>query len=251
MMRFDADDFISKFPALAKQYRLDRADATVIYLPKNSQERGVINLQNVPMVEVIVQDEVQCQLVVQVVGSLAQDALLRMHVACNAQVKINLLLLGSLGLTIELHMSGVGSSAQLQGAYVLSEHQSVQLTTKQYHHAAHTTSDVLIKGVLYDRVRADYLAMIHVDQAASDCDVVQKNKNLLLSEHARVVAEPNMQVLNDDVACSHGSATSSVDHEQIHYLCTRGLSFDRAQDLIVHGFLDDVIPGKVSDRQQA
>jgi Fe-S cluster assembly protein SufD len=119
--------------------------------------------------------------------------------------------------------------------------QQFHLHTLQRHLADHCTSDLLIKGCLKDRARSIYQGLIQVAEGAQRTDAYQANRNLLLSETARADSIPGLEILANDVRCTHGATIGSVDPEQVHYLMARGLPRRIAQRLIVEGFFAPVI----------
>jgi len=119
--------------------------------------------------------------------------------------------------------------------------QHFDLHTLQKHLVDHTTSDLLIKGCLKDRARSIYQGLIQVAEGAQRTDAYQANRNLLLSDTARADSIPGLEILANDVRCTHGATIGTVDEEQMFYLMTRGLPRNQAQRLIVEGFFTPVL----------
>ena len=119
--------------------------------------------------------------------------------------------------------------------------QHFDMHTLQQHKADHCTSDLLIKGCMKDKARSVYQGLIQVAVGAQRTDAYQANRNLLLSDTARADSIPGLEILANDVRCTHGATIGSVDPEQMFYLMARGLRSHEAQRLIVEGFFAPVI----------
>jgi hypothetical protein len=112
-----------------------------------------------------------------------------------------------------------------------------KIKTIQDHQTASTTSMVLIKGVFDDESQLRCDTLIRVEPQAHQVQATQKNKNLLLSPHARAIAIPKLEVLANDVQCSHGAAMSQIDEEQLFYLQSRGITPAEGRQLLIDAFL--------------
>jgi Fe-S cluster assembly protein SufD len=146
-------------------------------------------------------------------------------------------------ISVDLTLAGKKSTASLYGFYGLQADDSLNITTNQHHECADTTSNLLYKGLLADSAQATFNGMITIDQDAGKSCAAQYNKNLLLSNNARAVSVPSLQVLTNDVSCKHGSAIGKWDEQQLWYLLSRGLSMQQAQQLLIHAFLADIFHG--------
>ena len=138
-------------------------------------------------------------------------------------------------------LAGSGARAFVHGFMFGDQRQHFDLHTLQQHHADHTTSDLLIKGCLKDRARSIYQGLIQVAEGAQRTDAYQANRNLLLSDAARADSIPGLEILANDVRCTHGATIGTVDEEQMYYLMARGLPRNQAQRLIVEGFFAPVL----------
>ena len=139
------------------------------------------------------------------------------------------------------NLAGSGAQAFVHGFMFGDQRQHFHLHTLQRHLVDHTTSDLLIKGCLKDRARSVYQGLIQVAENAQRTDAYQANRNLLLSDHARADSIPGLEILANDVRCTHGATIGSVDEEQMYYLMARGLHRTEAQRLIVEGFFAPVL----------
>jgi Fe-S cluster assembly protein SufD len=144
-------------------------------------------------------------------------------------------------LAVESTMTGKGGSGALRAVYFGDRHQMHDFRTLQDHVAPNTSSELLFKGALDDHARAVYTGLIHIGKEASGVNAFQTNRNVKLSEHAWAESVPNLEIENNDVRCSHASAVGPVDEEQRFYLESRGVQPDAADQLIVLGFLDEVL----------
>jgi Fe-S cluster assembly protein SufD len=109
--------------------------------------------------------------------------------------------------------------------------------TEHVHLARNTRSNLGFKVAMTGASRSAYTGLIRIAADAAGCEAYQENRNLLLSPNARADSIPELEILNDDVRCSHGATMSSIDGEQLFYLQSRGLPRLQAIRLIVYGFL--------------
>ena len=138
-------------------------------------------------------------------------------------------------------LAGAGAQAFVHGFMFGDQRQHFHLHTLQRHLVEQTTSDLLIKCCLKDRARSIYQGLIQVSEGAQRTDAYQANRNLLLSDLARADSIPGLEILANDVRCTHGATIGHVDDEQLYYLMTRGLPRLEAQRLVVEGFFAPVL----------
>jgi Fe-S cluster assembly protein SufD len=138
-------------------------------------------------------------------------------------------------------LEGPGARAYVHGFMFGDQRQHFDLHTLQRHLAEQTTSDLSIRSALKDRARSVYQGMIQVARGAQRTDAYQANRNLLLSPTARADSIPGLEILANDVRCTHGATVGTVDLEQMYYLMARGLPRSDAQRLIVDGFFAPVL----------
>jgi len=138
-------------------------------------------------------------------------------------------------------IDGKGGSAELNAVYFTDGDRMHDFRTLQDHVAPSTTSNLLFKGAVQDHGRSVYSGMIRVQPEARGTNAFQTNRNLVLSEGAGAESVPNLEILTDDVSCSHASAVGPVDEEQLYYLESRGVPPVAAERLIVMGFLGEVL----------
>jgi Fe-S cluster assembly protein SufD len=141
----------------------------------------------------------------------------------------------------ETLLAGEGSHAKVTGAYAPHNRQHVDFHTLQEHGAANTTSDLAFRGILADRSSAVWRGMIKVDPGAQQTDAFQECRNLLLSKKAHADAIPGLEILANDVRCTHAAAIAQIDPEQVFYLRARGLDDPLAKRLVIEGFMAELV----------
>jgi Fe-S cluster assembly protein SufD len=127
------------------------------------------------------------------------------------------------------------------GAYFADGEQHLDYDTFQEHAAPNTTSDFAFKGALRDSASTVWRGMIRVEKDAQKTDAYQQNRNLLLSKEAHADSIPGLEIMANDVRCTHGATLGQVDRDMLFYLMARGLSRHEAERLIVRGFFQDVL----------
>jgi Fe-S cluster assembly protein SufD len=142
---------------------------------------------------------------------------------------------------IQNDLAGPGAESRVTGAYFADGEQHLDYDTFQEHIAPSTTSDFAFKGALRDRATAVWRGMIRVEKDAQKTNAYQENRNLMLSKQAHADSIPGLEILANDVRCTHGATLGQVDREQLFYLMARGLSRAEAERLIVRGFFQDVL----------
>jgi Fe-S cluster assembly protein SufD len=141
----------------------------------------------------------------------------------------------------EIDLDGEGAVGKMSGFYFTQDDQHLDHDTQQNHNALHTTSDLLFKGALRDQSRSVWQGMIYVAPGAQKTDGYQANRNLVLSPGARADSIPGLEILADDVRCTHGATVGQMEQEHIFYLLSRGLNRAEAERLLVDGFFDPVL----------
>ena len=142
---------------------------------------------------------------------------------------------------IQNDLADRGATSRVTGAYFADGEQHLDYDTYQLHQAPDTTSDFAFKGALRDRAATVWRGMIRVEENAQKTNAYQENRNLLLSKNATANSIPGLEILANDVRCTHGATLSQVDREQLFYLMTRGLTRPEAERHIVRGFFQGVL----------
>lgn len=141
----------------------------------------------------------------------------------------------------EINLEGEGGTARMSGFYFTDGEQHLDHDTQQNHLAPHTTSDLLFKGALEEKSRSVWQGMIYVAPGAQRTDGYQANRNLVLSRQARADSIPGLEILADDVRCTHGATVGKIDDTELFYLLSRGITNPEARRLIVEGFFDPIM----------
>ena len=138
----------------------------------------------------------------------------------------------------ELDLAGEGAQGRMSGFYFTDGNQHLDHDTQQNHLAPHTTSDLLFKGALKGKSRSVWQGMIYVAPGAQKTDGYQANRNLILSDGARADSIPGLEILADDVRCTHGATVGKLEAEPLFYLKSRGIPQREAEQIVVEGFFD-------------
>jgi Fe-S cluster assembly protein SufD len=142
---------------------------------------------------------------------------------------------------METKLAGPGSEARVTGGYAGGPGQHLDYDTTQEHAAPNTDSDLAFRGVLAAGSTAVWRGMIKVDPGAQQTDAFQESRNLLLSPEAHADAIPGLEILADDVRCTHAAAIAQIDKDQLFYLTSRGLDSATSKSLIIEGFLESLV----------
>ena len=147
---------------------------------------------------------------------------------------------------INCNLNGEYSSAFINGIFSLKENQQHEIRSTVNHLVENTKSYQLIKSVLGKNSKSAYQGRIFVNSKAQKTDGYQLSKAILLDETSEFNAKPELEIYADDVKCSHGSASGSLDENSIFYLMSRGLNYQQSKELLINGFLLDVVE-KITD----
>ena len=142
---------------------------------------------------------------------------------------------------INCNLNGKYSSAFVNGIFSIKDNQQHEIRTTINHLVENTKSYQLIKSVLGKNSKAAYQGKIFVDQKAQKTDGYQLSRAILLDETSEFNAKPELEIYADDVKCSHGSASGSLDENSIFYLMSRGLNYQQSKELLINGFILEVI----------
>ena len=147
---------------------------------------------------------------------------------------------------INCNLNGEYSSAFVNGIFSINNNKHHEIRTIINHLTEKTKSYQLIKSVLEDSSRAVYQGKIFVNSQAQKTDGYQLSKAILLNKDSEFNAKPELEIYADDVKCSHGSASGSLNEDSIFYLMSRGLNYQQSRELLINGFLLDVVE-KITD----
>ena len=141
----------------------------------------------------------------------------------------------------DLDLVGEGAVGRMSGFYFTNGTQHLDHDTQQNHLAPHTTSDLLFKGALKGKSRSVWQGMIYVAPGAQKTDGYQANRNLVLDDQSRADSIPGLEILADDVRCTHGATVGKLEAEPLFYLKSRGIPQREAEQLVVEGFFDPIM----------
>ncbi|MDP8229198.1 MAG: Fe-S cluster assembly protein SufD [Candidatus Electryoneaceae bacterium] len=140
----------------------------------------------------------------------------------------------------ETVMAEEGSEAVLRGVHIGRGDGHFDLRTLQGHPAPNTTSDLLYKSVMFDRSKSIFQGLIRIEPKAKNANAYQLNRNLLMSHSSTADSIPMLEIMVDEVRCTHGASAGKVDPEALYYMMSRGLSEEDATQLLIEGFLGEV-----------
>ncbi|MFN8671006.1 MAG: Fe-S cluster assembly protein SufD [Candidatus Sericytochromatia bacterium] len=142
---------------------------------------------------------------------------------------------------IRTYMEKEGSNAKILGLVVGDQEQVFQHETLQYHPVSSAMSDLHFEVMLKGKSESAHNGYVQIEKTAQKTDAHQLIRNLLLSKKAKAEAIPNLEILADDVKCSHGVSLGPVNYEELFYLMSRGFSKDEAQNLVIEGHIQNII----------
>ncbi|HTH51782.1 MAG TPA: Fe-S cluster assembly protein SufD [Pyrinomonadaceae bacterium] len=142
---------------------------------------------------------------------------------------------------IDVKFTAEGGEALVDGLYMLGGSQHHDTHSIIDHTVPNCVSHQSYKGVLNDKSRGVFNGKVFVRANAHGTDAHQSNKNLLLSNDARVDTKPQLEIFNDDVKCAHGATVGQLEEEELFYLLTRGLPENLARNLLTYGFAEEII----------
>lgn len=141
----------------------------------------------------------------------------------------------------EVRMLGEHCDTQMHGLYLMDKEQRIDNYVYVEHAFPNCTSNELFKGILDDSAHATFNGHVLVYEHATKTDASQANKNILLTDKAKVDSKPFLEIYNDDVKCSHGSTIGQLDETALFYIRSRGISERTAKTLLMYAFCDEVI----------
>ena len=142
---------------------------------------------------------------------------------------------------MDIDLLGNGSEFSLDGIYFGEEKQIHDNRVFVNHLGKNTSSNMITKGVLGDESSSIFTGTIHIAEGAEKTESHQENRNILLSEQASAQSVPNLEILCDDVICSHGSSVGPIEESVYHYVMARGIEKVDADKLLIKGFFNEVI----------
>lgn len=159
----------------------------------------------------------------------------------NEHLTLVLVANNSVNYSTQVQLTEEGAEADILGIILGNDNHMVRLNTLQDHQAPNTTSNLLIKSALSGRSQLFYEGFIRVQKNAQRTNAYQRNENLMLSKEAKAESKPALEILANDVRCTHSATMGKVDKEQLFYLESRGLETKNATSLIVQGFFQNIL----------
>lgn len=147
--------------------------------------------------------------------------------------------LGRLDLIVD-HI-GDGSSSEVVGVFFGEHDQTLDYRMLLHHQGKRTTSNVLLKGAVEDQAQSVFVGLLKIDKDATRTSAFETNRNLVLSEDAKAHSVPNLEIECDDVICGHGSSVGPLEEEHRYYLMSRGIPSEKAEQMLVKGFFQEII----------
>lgn len=147
---------------------------------------------------------------------------------------------------VKIIIDGEKANVQILGIILGSGNQKINLYTLQDHLKRESVSDLLIKSVLFGESRFNYKGLIKIEKKAQKSNAYQKNQNILMSPKSWADSRPYLEILANDVRCTHGATVGKIDKEQLYYLKSRGINEKEGSKMIITGFFQDVL-NRISD----
>lgn len=141
----------------------------------------------------------------------------------------------------KIGLNGAHAVSRMGGLFLAADSEHCVMELRTEHRVADCSSDSLVKGIAGGSAVGEFHGLVYVAPDAQRTDARQQSRNILLSETARIVAEPQLEIYADDVKCSHGATVGQTDAEAILYMRQRGLSLAQARRLQIEGFAGDVV----------
>ncbi len=142
---------------------------------------------------------------------------------------------------IEVVLNQEQTEANILGIVLASGNEEIFLQTLQIHAHPKTKSNLLVKSVLGGRARFNFEGVIQVRREAQLTDAYQRNENLLFSNESKAVSKPALEILANDVRCTHSATVSHLDNEQLFYLETRGIYEKKAKLMLIESYLSPIL----------
>ncbi len=142
---------------------------------------------------------------------------------------------------LNIFLNGENASTNMYGTYILSKEENVSNTTMVKHLKPNTQSNELYQGILFDNAWSKFCGKIHVEDIAQKTKAYQSNHNLVLSDKAIMLTQPQLVIFADDVKCSHGATIGKIDPEQLFYLQARGIQKNIARNILLQAFIQNIV----------
>ena len=147
-------------------------------------------------------------------------------------------------LNIKIRLKGEKAKSNIKCAYLSNKNNKLNINIQVMHEYKNTTSNQQIKGLSTDESIVSLTAGIEIPKNMGGCEGFQNHRGILLSNRAKIVAIPQLEIWSEDVVCSHGSAVGPLPEEEVFYLETRGLKKSDAEKLLLSSFFNDIVPSE-------
>lgn len=147
-------------------------------------------------------------------------------------------------LNIKILLLGTKAKSNIKCAYLSNKNNKLNINIQVIHEYKNTASNQQIKGLSTDESIVSLTAGIEIPKNTNGCEGFQNHRGILLSDKAKIVATPQLEIWSEDVVCSHGSAVGPLPEEEIYYLQTRGLKKQSAEKLLLSSFFNDIVPSE-------
>ncbi len=171
----------------------------------------------------------------------AVDATTSIRQEADSRLHCTLLQLGSSSCNCTVDLMGADAESRVNALFALGFEEQSDLSIRTNHRVADCRSNSEVRGLAGGKAVGRFVGMVYVAPDAQRTDAYQQNRNMLLSETARIDTKPQLEIYADDVKCSHGATVGQMDQEAIYYLRQRGLDEQQARRLQLTGFADDLV----------
>jgi Fe-S cluster assembly protein SufD len=185
----------------------------------------------------------RCDFLLSQVGNIKRSVLSNLDENASFEMVNAFLKIENEDVSAHCHLNGEHAEAFFKGIYFSNNKAKNKMSAIVEHHAEHTYSNLVYKGILDDMSKVEYHGCVVLDKEAQHSSSSQLNKNVLLSERAKIISKPELKVFADDVKATHGSTVGELSDEELFYFQSRGISQDEAQKMILQGFLKSVAFG--------
>tara|TARA_B100000965_G_scaffold400936_1_gene423746 strand:+ start:51 stop:1208 length:1158 start_codon:yes stop_codon:yes gene_type:complete len=249
--RIDFQDDIDEYYRINFQSDQNAIPYVGVSVEKNKTAKLYLNLNNsvkanvYPIIELSLKENSNLEIILSVTSledvNIANSIYAK--VLKDANLKIHTISMGGelSRSRMDIDLVGDGSGFYLDGVYFGEDSQIHDSRVFVNHLGKNTNSKMITKGVLGDRSSSIFTGTIHIAEGAIKTESHQENRNILLSEEATAQSVPNLEILCDDVICSHGSSVGPIEQEIYHYVMSRGISKVDADKMLIKGFFNEII----------
>lgn len=249
--RIDFQDDIDEYYRINFQSDQNAIPYIGVSVEKNKTAKLYLNLNNsvkgnvYPIIELSLKENSNLEIILSVTSledvNIANSIYAK--VLKDANLKIHTISMGGelSRSRMDIDLVGDGSGFYLDGVYFGEDSQIHDSRVFVNHLGKNTNSNMITKGVLGDRSSSIFTGTIHIAEGAVKTESHQENRNILLSEEATAQSVPNLEILCDDVICSHGSSVGPIEQEIYHYVMSRGISKVDADKMLIKGFFNEII----------